>query len=55
MKKTKLESGITISPYIENEQRVIDGKIVYVTYNAVDWRKNFDVSRKNPQNNEKYH
>ena len=29
------------SPYEENEKRVINGKIVDVTYRQIDWKKNF--------------
>lgn len=34
-------SDVEISPYDENEKRVIDGKVVNVTYHAIDWAKCF--------------
>lgn len=33
--------GLSISPYEENEKRVIGGKIVNITYRKIDWKKNF--------------
>ena len=45
--KTKIESGVTVSPYMEAEKRVVKGKVVYVTYNAIDWKKNFAGAPKN--------
>lgn len=34
-------SDVEISPYDENEKRVINGKVVNVTYHAIDWAKCF--------------
>lgn len=34
-------SDVEISPYDENEKRVIGGKVVNVTYHAIDWAKCF--------------
>lgn len=36
---------IYISPYEENEKRVIGGKIVNVTYHKIDWKKNFAATK----------
>lgn len=40
-----LQEGLRISPYEENEKRVISGKIVNVTYEEIDWKKNFGAMR----------
>lgn len=37
----RLGIDIELSPYDENEKRVIDGKIVNVTWHTIDWKKNF--------------
>lgn len=34
---------LSISPYEENEKRVIGSKIVNITYRKIDWKKNFEV------------
>lgn len=39
-------TDISISPYEENEKRVIGGKIVNVTYRKIDWKKNFAAVNK---------
>lgn len=39
----KLGIDIELSPYEEYEKRVIGGKIVNVTYHAIDWRAVFDA------------
>lgn len=37
----KLSPELTISPYEELDKRYIDGKVVNVTYHAIDWWKCF--------------
>ncbi len=42
----RLGIDIELSPYDENEKRVIGGKIVNVTWHTIDWKKNFAVGHK---------
>ena len=39
--QSQQNTEVDISPYEENEKRVIGGKIVNVTYHTIDWAKNF--------------
>ncbi len=36
-------TDVTISPYDENEKRVIGGKIVNVTWHTIDWARCFNA------------